>query len=116
MLRRMISAGACSKRETLRILDEAKLLSDLMGGRMARRDMALRKVLGFAPAITAGLALAAAVELMAGSAWKPARPSVTAISSPPKLPAPPAAPAGKALPPAILAPASVYDWSSGKET
>ena len=80
-----------------------------------RRAHALRKVLGFAPAITAGLALAAAVELVAGTAWRPARPELATAAEPPR-PAPRTQPSGKPLPPGLLAPASVYEWSPGRDT
>lgn len=75
----------------------------------------MRKALGFAPAMTAGLALAIAVELVAGEAWKTALAqrtvAVTAQADPPSLPGPRAKP----LPSAILAPVSVFDWRTGQD-
>ncbi len=69
-----------------------------------------RKMLAFAPAVTAGLSLAVAVELVAGTAWKGARlappPATTPLPEPGRRAAP--------LSPGILAPVSVYDWTRGQ--
>ena len=76
---------------------------------------AFRKALGFAPAMTAGLALAVAVELVAGTAWKPARPSKPAGAASVAEPGRRAEPRGERTHPGILAPVSVYDWSRTKD-
>jgi hypothetical protein len=82
---------------------------------MARlRGKAMRKALGFAPAVTVGLGLAAAVEIVAGTAWKAPLADMAPVVR--RAPAPPAAgqPPGRVLP--ILAPISVYDWRSGHKS